>query len=376
MCVLLFLATTLNYLDRQTLSILAPVIQEQMKLDNDDLGELFSVFYFAYTFSQFGVGVLLDRFNLRTLYALAVVAWSAACALTGLANGFAALMVFRLLLGVAESANWPAAMRVVSRTMPPEDRPLGNGIFTSGASIGAVIAPFVIVAINNQFGWRWTFAAVGSIGALWFAAWMYFTRSPQLAGVWQAAPEASRASGYGEILRDPQFWRVFAVTIVINPCLYFQTNWLPLYFGQKWGIEAGPPIVAKLTLIYIGLDLGNLACGAVAKWLASRGWSIRAARRAVFLAATALMSTTALAPHLASVEAAVAALVVVNFAIGVWISMYLTMAQEVSPARVSTAAGLLGGSGSLAGAAAMKAVGWVTQRTSSYTIPLTGVAVA
>ena len=131
-CILLFLATTLNYLDRQTMAILAPTIQDEMNLDNTALGWLFAVFYYTYAFSQFGVGALLDRSNLRWTYGWAVVAWSASCALTGLAGGFAGLVLFRLLLGVTESANWPAALRVVSRLLPPRERPMGNGIFTSG----------------------------------------------------------------------------------------------------------------------------------------------------------------------------------------------------------------------------------------------------
>ena len=145
LCLLLFLATTLNYLDRQTLGILAPTIQKGMQIGNEGLGWLFSVFYYAYTFSQFAVGLLLDRHHLRWAYGLVVLAWSATAALTGLANSFYAFIGFRLLLGITESVNWPAALRVVSRALPPEDRQLGNGIFTSGTSIGALIAPGMIL---------------------------------------------------------------------------------------------------------------------------------------------------------------------------------------------------------------------------------------
>jgi len=109
LCLLLFLATTLNYLDRQTMSILAPTLQKEMHLDNEALGWLFAVFYYAYMFSQFAVGPLLDRLNLRWAFGAAVLLWSAVSAATGLASGFVSLIVFRLLLGIAEAANWPAA---------------------------------------------------------------------------------------------------------------------------------------------------------------------------------------------------------------------------------------------------------------------------
>lgn len=373
---LLLLATTLNYLDRQTMGILAPVIQKQMGFDNEALGWLFSVFYYAYTLSQFGVGPLLDRRNLRWVYGLAVLAWSAACGLTGLAAGFYGLIAFRLLLGVMESANWPAAMRMISRLLPPADRPLGNGIFTSGTSIGALIAPACILGINAMFGWRWAFAAVGSLGALWVVLWMRLTRAPQLATVWTGAPPGRPLRVYAAILRSPPFWRVFAVTILVNPCIYFNLNWLPTYFVQQRGLAAGRALGWILTLIYLGLDLGYLACGAAALWLARRGWPVQSARRLVFLAASALQLLAAAVPFLAGLTGAVAALVVVNFAIGVWVAIYLTMAQEVSETHVGTAAGLLGGSGALAGALAMWAVGRVTARTASFAIPMIAVAAA
>ena len=379
-CLLLFLATTLNYLDRQTLAILAPTIQKEIHIDNEGLGWLFSVFYYAYTFSQFGVGVLLDRYHLRWAYGLGVLAWSAICALTSLASGFYAFIGFRLLLGVTESLNWPAALRVVSRALPPEDRQLGNGIFTSGTSIGALIAPVMILGIAGAFGWRWAFVGVGTLGAVWFAAWMSFTGSPRLAAVWTAGP-AERAAPpacevYGAVLRTGQFWKVFAVTILVNPILYFNLNWLPTYFVQQRGLAAGRSLGWILTAVYVGLDLGYLASGGAALWFARRGLAVPAARRRVFLAASALLLLSAIVPWIADLQAAIAILIVVNFAIGVWIPVYLTMAQEVSSEHVSTAAGLLGGSGSLAGALAMWAVGRVTQQTGSFSVPLAAVSVA
>jgi ACS family hexuronate transporter-like MFS transporter len=186
LCVLLFLATTLNYLDRQTLSILAPMMQKELALDNEQLGWLFSVFYYSYTFAQFAIGGLLDRANLRWAYGLGVLLWSASAALTGLAGGFAGLVVFRLLLGLTESVNWPAAMRIVARALPPRERSLGNGIFTSGTSVGALIAPGLILGIAAPAGWRWAFVAVGSLGVLWLAAWILFSGRPQFDAVWRS----------------------------------------------------------------------------------------------------------------------------------------------------------------------------------------------
>ncbi len=377
LCIFLFLATTLNYLDRQTMSILAPAIQKEMALDNVALGWLFSVFYYSYTLAQFGVGLFLDRANLRWAFALAVVAWSTAAGLTGLAGGFAGLFFFRLLLGLAESANWPAAMRIVARLLPPRDRSLGNGIFTSGTSVGALIAPSLILGIAALVGWRWSFVVVGSFGLVWAAAWLWFTRDRFFAPVWQDASTERPAPGssYAAILRSTRFWRVFLVAILVNPCLYFNVNWLPTYFAQQRGMQPGREVGIALTLIYLGLDVGYLSCGFGVRRL-SRRYDVTTARRIVFLAATVMLSLSAAVPFIGDVRLAVAALAVVNCAVGAWIAMYLTMGQEVSQHSVSTAAGLLGGSGSLAGALAMWAVGKVTAMTGSFVIPFAAVTVA
>lgn len=376
-CLLLFGATTLNYLDRQTISILAPTIQAEMGLSNASLGWLFSAFYYSYTFAQFGAGYFLDRWNLRWVFAAAVVAWSTVAGLTSLSSTFAMLLFFRVLLGVAESPNWPAAIRIVSRVLPPADRSLGNGIFTSGTSIGALIAPALILGIASLAGWRAALIGVGSFGLVWVAVWFAFTRDRALAPVWTANERNARpAIGvYIGLLSSRRFWQVFAVTILVNPCLYFNLNWLPVYLVQQRGVKAGAELSGILTLAYLGLDLGYLACGFASRALAKR-MPLGCARRVVFLSATALMGVAAAIPFAGSQQLLIAALMTLNFAAGCWIAMYLTMAQEVSSEDVSTAAGLLGGSGSLAGALAMWAVGWVTTATGSFSAPFAAVAAA
>ncbi|MBK7930525.1 MAG: MFS transporter [Bryobacterales bacterium] len=367
LCGFLFLATTLNYLDRQVLGILAPTMQRELGLDNAALGTLFSVFYYTYTLAQFAVGPVLDRVNLRMAYGLAVLLWSLVGALTSTARGFADLVAFRLGLGVAESANWPAAMRMVARVLPPGERALGNGIFTSGTSIGALIAPALTLWIAGAFGWRMAFLGVGALGMVWFAGWMSFSRRREFGDVW-VARRGSVAGGlaYGELLRSARFWRVFAVTVLVNPCLYFLLNWLPAYFSQVWKLDGVTGLGFTLTVIYVGLDAGYLVCGAGVLALTRRGLEVAAARTCVFVAASFLLSAAAFVPFAQTARAATVMLVVANVGIGIWIAMYLTMAQEVSVRAVSTAAGLLGGSGSLAGGAAMWAVGQVTQRTGSF----------
>jgi ACS family hexuronate transporter-like MFS transporter len=378
---LLFLATTLNYLDRQTMSILAPALQKELHLDNAALGWLFAIFYYAYTFSQMAVGPILDRSNLRWAFAWAVFLWSVVSALTGLSNGFVALLIFRLSLGVVESANWPAGMRLVARLLEPRERSLGNGIFTSGTSAGALIAPGLILGISAAFGWRSAFVLIGSLGAIWIIGWIMMTRDRNLAPVWSdpATPATIGLAGqwriFTGIARSPRFLSVLAVAVLVNPCLYFSVNWLPTYFAQQRALAPGRQMGWILTAIYLGLDLGNIACGSAILALTRWGSGVQKAQRVVFILATAAVVCCAAVPIL-SMAGAVIALVLVNFGLGIWVAVYLTMAQEVSSTHVSTAIGILSGCGSLAGALAMWAVGRVTQATASFSIPMSAVAAA
>ena len=378
--VTMLFSTILNYLDRQTISILAPTLQHQMGLNNEHLGWLFAVFYYSYTLFQFVVGPVLDRFNLRWCFAIAVTAWSLVSGFTGLAVGFTSLLAFRFLLGVSEAANWPAGVRVLERTLPPEERTLGCGIFESGAAVGALIAPAAIFVLLGAFGWRSVFFCLGAIGLLWAPIWLYVTRARDLSFVWiPAQEEGGRFKGllnvYRDFARSPRFWWVFVVSITVNPSFYFTMNWLPTYFVQARHLVPGAKLGAMLTFIYLALDVGNIGGGACTLWLA-RHYSIETARRIVFLTATALVTGCALVPFVATPWAAVAALGAVNMGLGIWSSMYLTLAQEVSSAHVSSAAGTLSAFGSLFGAFAMWAVGRITNSAGDFTIPMMSVTVA
>jgi len=378
--IVLAFSTILNYLDRQALSILAPTLQREMSIDNAHLGWLFAIFYYSYTLIQFAVGPVLDRFNLRWCFAIAVLAWSAVSGMTGVATGFISLLVFRFFLGVTEAPNWPAGLRTIARALPPEERTLGSGIFESGAALGAVLAPAAIFALLGRFGWRSAFFCLGSLGFFWGPIWLYVTRGRNLAQIWIGARSETHgistlASIYREFIHSRQFWWVLVVSVTVNPCFYFTVNWLPTYLVQARGLVPGVRLGGMLTVIYLSLDIGNIGGGACTLLL-TRYFSVETARRVVFMTATGLVGLCAIVPFIARPWGAVAALVAVNMGLGIWTSMYLTMAQEVSSTHVSTAAGTLSGFGSLVGALAMWAVGDVTESIGGFTIPMIAVTVA
>jgi ACS family hexuronate transporter-like MFS transporter len=348
------------------LSLLAPMMRDELNLNNEKLGLLFSFFYYAYMLSQFVVGGLIDRRNLRWSYGGAVLLWSLVGLMTAFTTGFVSLAMFRILLGITEAPNWPGALKIVSRALPERERPMGNGIFTSGQSVGALLAPLLILTVAQAAGWRMGFAAVGLLGVVWFGAWVWYTTRPEFATIWPPRPAGGVVASYGAILRSKAFWCVVVITSTVNPILYFNVNWLPTYFNQQRGMAAGSDEMKWiLTAIFLALDLGYIAFGLAC---------MRVSRTLVFSVATVLVAFASGVPLVTSRTELIALLAISNFGLGMWMAMYLTFTQEISKESVSTAMGLLGGTGSLAGAIVMWLVGVITERTHSFDLPLYAIA--
>ena len=181
LCWLMFASTVLNYMDRQAIALVGPQIKAQFALDNRGYGWVMAAFQLTYAFFQLPAGYLVDRWNVRRTYASAVLWWSGAGIATAFAPNLGLLMTFRSLLGMGESFNWPCALRVTSGVLPPSDRSLGNGIFNSGAAIGAVLTPLLVTPLAVHMGWRYTFVILGFGGLIWVAAWLILTGSSDLA---------------------------------------------------------------------------------------------------------------------------------------------------------------------------------------------------
>jgi MFS transporter, ACS family, hexuronate transporter len=176
-CWLMFAATALTYVDRQAVALLREPIKGEFGITAEaDFGWVIAAFYLPYALLQVPAGYLVDRWDLRRTYAMAVAWWSLAAALTAIVPSLGLLMVCRALLGVGESFNWPVALRVTGRILPPADRSLGNGIFNSGAAIGAVITPAIVTYLAGTLGWRSSYAVIGSAGFVWVAAWLFLLR--------------------------------------------------------------------------------------------------------------------------------------------------------------------------------------------------------
>ena len=192
-CWLMFASTVLNYMDRQAIALVGPQIKGEYRLDNEQFGWVLAAFSMTYALFQVPAGYLVDRWDVRWTYAGAVGFWSLAGMAAAFSPNLATLIVLRALLGVGESFNWPCALRVTAAILPPKDRSLGNGIFNSGAAVGAVLTPVMVTLLTARYGWRTAFFAVGMLGFVWVAVWLALmggARRQSLAGEGLEKPPA------------------------------------------------------------------------------------------------------------------------------------------------------------------------------------------
>jgi ACS family hexuronate transporter-like MFS transporter len=373
--ILLFLVTVVNYMDRQTLSMAAPLIQKELQLDNSKFGLLASAFFFTYGAMQAVTGWVLDRVSIRWGYAACVAVWSLAGALTGASSNLSQLFGCRLLLGVGEAANWPAALRVISRILPPEKRAFGNGLFNSGASIGAVITPPLMVYLSMRSGWRFAFVVIGALGFFWVIAWLIITRwMPSIEERDTLAPVARTESSenaytlstWSEILTSVRFWGLVVASVTYNPCYYFYSTWLPTYFVQQRGIAFGTELGRLMMIPYIGFGIGSILGGLPIIWLSARGWPVRRARKLLVSMAVVLMIPVFLVPHVKDLSIVLAIIFLMAVSLGAWIAQYLSALQDISERQVSSVSGLIGAFGAFAGALGMWIVGVITSKPGGF----------
>ncbi len=283
---LVFFATVINYLDRQTLSVAAPVITEEFHMSNVDYSRVVFAFMLAYTIMNGVSGPLVDRLGTRLGYAVCVAWWSMAAMLHSLARGAFSLGVFRFLLGMGEAGNWPAGVKVVAEWFPAKERALASGIFNSGSSIGAMLAPPLVAWMVLQSGWRTAFLAVGGVGLVWLAVWLLVYSTP--ANV--RTEVAGRPIPVSKLLRT-RWVRMFTASKVFSdPVWYFYIFWFPQYLKSARGFDIVS--IGKFAWIpFLTADAGNLLGGAFSAALLHRGVRVARARKIAVLFFAALMTS-------------------------------------------------------------------------------------
>jgi len=289
---ILFASTVINYIDRQTLSILAPYLKQEYHWTNVDYANIAIAFRLAYSIGQSVCGRLMDRVGTRRGLTISVTWYSIISVLTSLANSTFSFGVFRFLLGAGESANWPGASKAVSEWFPKRERGLAAAFYDSGSSVGGAVAPFLILPVYLRWGWRVAFVIPGMLGFLWLIAWRHLYYLPQehprisdaerqmiLAEAQEATADGKTRLRWRELLQLPQTWGTIISKALTDPVWFFVTDWFPIYLIAK-GISLKSGLVA-VWVPFLAADLGNFFGGGVSGYLIRRGWSLGAARKAL-----------------------------------------------------------------------------------------------
>jgi MFS transporter, ACS family, hexuronate transporter len=354
-CLLLLLATVLNYLDRQVLALTADRIIAEYGLTREQFGELLAWFRYSYAGVQIVGGWLVDSLGPRLLYPAAVGLWSTAGVLTAFTGTVGGLSACRFLLGAGEAFNWPCALKVTQRLLPPEDRPLANGLFNSGTALGAILAPIVVTILTLRFGWRSSFLFTGLLGLIWIFVWLAYTRTRALELGGDRSPAAKTRRILLRVVQDRRFWLLTVSAVIVNSVSYFLADWIPLYLKAERGYSFAAGNLLSM-LVFVGLDVGNLTSGAMVRAMARRGVSIVTARRRTLLASCVCMSF-ALGVGAASQFITLASIILTAVGVAGFLVIYLTLVQELAPEHVGLCAGLLGGLGNLAYGLVAPAIG-------------------
>ncbi len=346
-CGLLLLATTINYMDRQTLANAAVRIVNEFKLTKEQYGDLELAFGWAFAAGSLLFGFMADRVSVRWLYPGVLFAWSLMGFLSAWTTDFSQLLVCRTLLGLFEAGHWPCALKTTHLLLSPQDRTMGNSVLQSGASIGAIITPLVMRAMMTDAAgsWRLPFQVIGAVGILWVVAWFMLIRPRDLDGNSPANGSPSATSTNRESFWSAVFSRRFAVALVIVFCIHTTWQllrvWLPMFLQQGRGYSESAALYFN-SAYFVATDIGCIGAGAVSLWLARRGLTPHAAKCRVYLACSLLTAFTVLVAVLPHGWPLLATLLIVGAgALGVYPCFY-SFVQEISSQHVGKIIGLLG----------------------------------
>ncbi|MBM3787793.1 MAG: MFS transporter [Acidobacteria bacterium] len=366
---LLFLSTVINYIDRQALSAVAPVITRELSLSPIEYSNILTAFLAAYTVMYVGSGFLVDRLGTRVSLALFMAWWSIANMLHAFAQGVWSLGLFRFLLGMGESGNYMAAFKAVSEWYPAKERAFVNGLIQAGGTVGAAIAIPTVAVINENYGWRPAFIATGALGLIWLAAWLYFyyppSEHPRISAAEQAivpAPvsAATEKAPWTALLGYPQTWGLLLSRFLSDPVWWFYLFWLPKYMVENRGFTM-LEMAALTWLPYVTADAGALLGGWISGQLVARGWETLKARRITMLPFALLMPLSLLVNHV-SAKWALVLIGVITFAHMGWKSNQATLTNDIYPRHlVGTASGMLAFGNGLGGTLFTWSTGYIVQ---------------
>lgn len=370
---LLFSSIAINLLDRQVLSVLAPVIRDELQLSNQQYSYIVVSFMLGMTLFQVPAGALLDRWGARRGLPILMLWWSAANALHATARGVWHFCAVRFLLGAGECGNYSGGIKVIAQWFPPRERALAGGVFNSGTVIGAFVAPAIIVAIAAQFGWRWAFVLPSALGLLWIAPWLMLYRD--------RVPQAAAAAPVQGILRRRQVWGAMLMRMSGGPVVHFYWYWLPEYLKRERGFSM-EMIGAYAGIPFLFAGLGNVGGGWFSGRLMRGGWSADRARKTSFVLSAALCASSLAVPLVPGELGALAVICAATFGISAYTATHIGALTDLFPQRaLARITGLTGAGEGATNIVLTLATGVVVDRFSYLPVfaaaglmPLLGVA--
>ena len=374
---LIFLITLINFINRLTISVLAPVVTKQLNLSNIQYAQLSTWFLAAYALSQALSGRLYDRIGSRKGFSLSVIVFSIAAMLHSAARSFASLSLFRFILGAGEAGNWPGAAKVVGEWFPPKERALALGIFNSGAALGSVIAPPLIIFLDLRYGWETTFIVTGALGFIWIIPWLLIykpaathprlTDENRIALKGVASANAVRTEpkrSMAQLLSMRRTWGLILSRFFTDPVWWLFINWLPLYLFNVRGLDL-KHIAAFAWLPFLAADIGSLSGGWASGYLIARGWRLETARKSILALSTLLMTMGLFAAGVKSTEAALILIAAVLFGFQAWINNVQVLPSDLyDEENVATIAGLGGLAAGIGAIIFTLSTGWLVDHFS------------
>jgi MFS transporter, ACS family, hexuronate transporter len=361
---LLFSVTAINYLDRQTLSVVAPLLGKQLSLSTTGYARVVFLFLLGYTVGQTLDGKVIDKIGTRLGMLSCVASWSVISILQSLVAGAASLGILRFLLGTAEAGNWPGGVKAVAENFAPEQRAFAIGVFNSGSTAGAIIAPPLVAAIVGVWGWRLMFAAIGGIGLVWIFLWskLYRTEPARARGI-PVSPAPAR-SPMSTLLRDRAVWALMVGRFLADPIWWFYAFWLPEYLAQGRGFSiASIGRTAWIPFAFAGI--GGWVGGLASDRLVRRRLVPVTARKAVTVVGALLMLFGIPAFRARTSAAALTFISVVLLGYTGWASNILSLVADLFHTHeVAQVTGLSGTSGAVGGMLFTLATGWLVQNVS------------
>ncbi len=381
-CALLFAATAINYIDRQMIGVLKPVLQRDLGWTEAQYADIVFWFQAAYAIGFLVMGRLVDRLGARLGYALAFSFWTLAHVAHGLVSSVAQFAAVRFALGLGEAGNFPSGLKAVTDWFPQRERAFAVGLFNAGANVGAIATPLLVPAITLAYGWRMAFVATGAFSVLWLIAWIAIYRRPEEHA--RVSPEELaliRSDPASSVQRIPwlrlfgvrETWAYAVPKFLTDPIWWMFLFWLPDFLGKRYGLDLksfGPPLVA----IYLLSDGGSVLGGWVSSRLLQRGWSANRARKLTMLGCAIAVLPIVTVQYVDSLWIAVLLIGVATAAHQAFSANLLTLPSDLFPRQaVASVVGIGGTAGAIGGMLIAKFVGHVLGISGSYA-PIFAVA--